>query len=65
MSQLSYFQRAMESKFAENLSLISHLNFRMSDIVGGKIVKDNEVELKFCFPEPMLQISKVFVVTNR
>ena len=33
----------MQSKFAENLSLISHLNFRMSDIVGGKIVKDNEV----------------------
>ena len=35
----------MQSKFAENLPLISHLNFRMIDIVGGKIVKDNDVEL--------------------
>ena len=50
ISQLSYFHRAMQSKFAENLSLISHLNFRMSDIVGGKIVKDNEVEMNEVLP---------------
>ena len=40
----------MQSKFAENLSLISHLNFRMSDIVGGKIVKDSEVEMDEVLP---------------
>ena len=50
ISQLSYFHRAMQSKFAENLSLISHLNFRMSDIVGGKIAKDNEVEMNEFLP---------------